>query len=280
VAGPEPSEVTLTGTFLPASTDELLVALHGLGGSIESGYLRRALSAAERAGVACLLLNARGADRSGEDFSHAGLTDDLTAALGSPSLKRFRRIFLLGYSIGGHLALSYATRDPDPRLRSVVALCAPLDLEAGMHAFDRLRAAPYRHHVLDGLKRIYAAVAARKAVPATASEVARIRHILEWDELIVARRFGYTSAWDYYQRESVAPRLQRLAIPALYVAAADDPMVPLTTTRRALFAGAPELSIEVVEPAGHLAFPERLDLGQAGELGLEAQCLGWLRARA
>lgn len=271
--------VRLSGTLLPATGDELLVALHGLGGSTESSYLRRTLVTARQAGMACLLLNARGADLSGEDFSHAGLTDDLSAALGSAELKRFRRVYLLGYSIGGHVALCYATRDPDPRLQAVAALCSPLDLEASMHAFDRWGTAVYRHHVLSGLKAAYRAVARRGAVPATAREVARIRHILEWDELIVARRFDYPSAWEYYQRESVSNRLDELSIPALYVGALDDPMVPPETTAAALSRASARLQVELVAGAGHLAFSSDLDLGQKAELGLEAQCLAWLRAR-
>lgn len=280
VADSERGQVMLSGALARANGEELLIALHGLGGSIESSYLGRALAAARRLGVACLLLNSRGADLSGEDFSHAGLTDDLTGALNSAPLKRFSRVYLLGYSIGGHVALSYATRSPDPRVRGVVALCSPLDLEAAMHAFDRLRTAPYRHYVLSGLKQAYRAVERRHAVPATAREVARIRHILQWDELIVARRFGYASAWEYYQRESVAARLGELSIPALYVGALDDPMVPIETTKHALESAPPALEVELVEHAGHLAFPADLDLGQGATPGLEAQCLGWLRARA
>ena len=107
-----------------------------------------ALAAAERAGMSCILLNVRGADRSGEDISHAGLTEDLQAVFQSPLLAAYRRIYLLGYSLGGHLALRYATEAPDPRLRGVVAVSSPLDLDAAAQAFDRSRWSVYRHHVL------------------------------------------------------------------------------------------------------------------------------------
>ena len=208
------------------------------------------------------------------------MTDDLTAALNSAPLKRFSRVYLLGYSIGGHVALRYATRAPDARVRGVVALCSPLDLELSMHAFDRLRTAPYRHYVLGGLKQAYRAVARRRSVPATARQVATIRHILEWDELIVARRFGYPSAWDYYQRESVASRLDELSIPALYVGALQDPMVPIETTKPALDRAPTVLRVELIDRAGHLAFPANLDLGESAPRGVEPQCLSWLRARS
>jgi hypothetical protein len=165
-------------------------------------------------------------------------------------------------------------------VRAVVALCSPLDLEASMHAFDRRRTAVYRQHVLGGLKDAYRAVARRGPVPATEREVARIRRILEWDELIVARRFGYPSAWEYYQRESVSSHLAALDVPALYVGAKEDPMVPLETTTPVLDRGPAKLAVQIVTRAGHLAFPRDLDLGQHAARGLEPQCLAWLRSKA
>src|SRR5262245_14552544 len=71
---------------------DLVIILHGLGGSSESFYVRRAARAAAAAERSSLRLNCRGADRSGEDFHHAGLTEDIRAVLASPSLANYERI--------------------------------------------------------------------------------------------------------------------------------------------------------------------------------------------
>ena len=64
--------------------------------------------------------NMRGADRSGEDVYHAGTTEDLRAMLRSPALARFRRIHVIGFSLGGHILIRWATEpDRDPPLPPV-----------------------------------------------------------------------------------------------------------------------------------------------------------------
>ena len=84
------------------------LVVHGLGSEIDAPYVVAAAQAAEARGLSCLRLYLRGADRKGEDFYHAGLTADLHAALASPTLASYDRVFVLGYSLGGHVTLRYA----------------------------------------------------------------------------------------------------------------------------------------------------------------------------
>src|SRR5688572_6544442 len=58
----------------------ILVVVHGLGGTLESHYVVEAAAQAERAGLACLRINLRGAGGDGADLYHAGLFSDLHAA--------------------------------------------------------------------------------------------------------------------------------------------------------------------------------------------------------
>jgi predicted alpha/beta-fold hydrolase len=93
----------------------------------------------------------------------------------------------------------------------------------------------------------------------------------------VAPRYGFRSAEHYYAEASVAPRLGSLARPALLVAALDDPMIPPEVLRPALSQEYPLLDVRWLEQGGHVGFPDTIDLGLGGELGLEAQALRWLR---
>src|SRR5262249_41613266 len=67
--------IQLTGRLRHRSSSLLLV-VHGLGSEIDAPYVVAAARAAESAGLSCLRLYLRGADRKGEDFYHAGLTVD------------------------------------------------------------------------------------------------------------------------------------------------------------------------------------------------------------
>ncbi|HXO20847.1 MAG TPA: alpha/beta fold hydrolase [Thermoanaerobaculia bacterium] len=271
VIDPSLGPLRLTGRLREVpGADELLVVFHGLGGSIDSHYMLRATKVAEAAGLSSLRLNARGADGGGEDFPHAGLTADLHAALASPQLARYRRLHLLGYSLGGHVVLRLATEAADARLGAVAAVCAPLDLDLSSTAFDAPWRWPYRRYILDSLKRLYAPVAARRIGRLTVEDVLRIRYLREWDERIVGPRHGFAGAADYYARESVAPRLANLRLPALLLAARHDPMVPAATLRLVLASPAPNLEARWIERGGHVAFPP--------SLGIEAQVIAWLRS--
>ena len=267
VEDPAIGPVRLSGRLWRPSRDgdDLVVMLHGLGGDVDSHYMARGALAAERAGLACLRLNLRGADHNGDDFYHAGLTADVHAALASPELRGYRRIYVLGYSLGGHLALRFATEAGDPRVVRVAAVCSPLHLGRGQAAIDSPGAWLYRRYLIARLVRLYAAVAARhissRRVPMPLSEVARLRKIRDFDEWVVAPRHGFAGADDYYARASVAPRLAALRLPALLVNAAGDPMVRAQAVRPFLGPSVAGLEVRWMAGAGHVGFPRGLDLG-------------------
>lgn len=263
---------------------EIVVLVHGLGGSTESHYMVRGAQAAEAAGLSCLRLNLRGCDRQSHDFFHAGLTADVHAALASEELRRYRRIYVIGYSLGGHVALRLASEEIDRRVAGVAALCAPLDLSLSQQAIDSPVRWPYRRYLLSSLIDIFAAVSARRPQKLTAAQAARIRTIREWDDLVVAPRHGFADAGDYYARASVAPRLGDLRVPSLLVNSEGDPMVPANPVRSVL-RPAPRLEVRWVAGGGHVSFPRRIDIGvntgvEGDAPGVDAQVLGWLRRQS
>lgn len=287
VAGP----VRLSGRFTgldeawgwaPGTPRRAVLVVHGLGGSSDSVYARRAAAAAAAEGLASLRLDLRGSDRRGEDYYHAGLTGDLHAALASPELAGFDELVAVGYSVGGHVVLRFATEAADPRLKAVAAVCPPLALWVSAAHIDRRANALYRNYLLGGMKDIYAAVAARREVPCPPEEARKIRTLREWDERVVAPRHGFAGADDYYARASVAPLIGALRVPALIVATDDDPMVPAAAIRPWLDAGHPLLAFRWLTTGGHLGAYLHVDLGLGFHpaLGLERQLYRWLAAEA
>jgi predicted alpha/beta-fold hydrolase len=204
----------------------------------------------------------------------------LHAALTSPELAQYRDLYVVGFSLGGHLALRLATEAHDARLRAVAAICAPLDLQRSGAALDARRRLAYRRYVLRRLKANYAAVAARRSLPTPLDRVLRVNEIWEWDALTVVPRFGFGSTAEYYQQASVAPQLGALRLPALLVQTENDPMVTAASVRPALGTALPLLDVRWLRRGGHVGFPAALDLGEAAPLGLAPQVLRWLTAHA
>ena len=259
------------------ASDTIVVIVHGLGGSATSYYAGRAALCASRAGIDSLRLNLRGADRGGADYYHAGLTDDLDAALRSTALAGYRNIFLLGYSLGGNMMLRYLAGKPDPRVRAAAAVCSPIDLKPSARAIDRPRGVFYRRHVLAGLKEIYRNVATRRDVPLPVREAARISTIEQWDERIISPRHGFAGAEDYWAQTSACNVLGDIDTPTLFVASERDPMVGIDTLRPWL-QNATRLRRIITSQGGHVGFPQNADLGLGAGGTVEEQIIQWMLA--
>lgn len=253
----------------------LAVLVHGLGGSAHSAYVIKTAQAVARKGWSSLRVNLRGADGAGEDFYHAALVGDLDAALRSEAVARYERVVVLGFSLGGHLALWHGLR-PDPRVTGIVAVCSPLDLAGSSKMIDRRRSSPYRLHVLGSLKQDYAAVARSRDVPYPEAQAQRITTIRDWDHHVVVPRHGFASVDDYYARASVGPRLDALRVRSLYIGGRDDPMVPPSVVdpslEAATAAGVP-LTVRWLDGGGHVGFPP--SAAAAGRT-LEDDSVDWL----
>jgi predicted alpha/beta-fold hydrolase len=272
--------IRLSGLLHPRrGADAAVVIVHGLGGAPGRFYGARAAQAAARAGCASLELALRGADLSGEDFYHAGLVDDLEAALACPELEGYGDLFVLGYSLGGHLALHAAVRSTQSRLRAVVAVSAPIALAPVAEVLDSGSAWLYRRWILAGLREAYRAVARRRPVPTPPERLARVRRFREWDALTVVPRFGFRDVDDYYERASVGARLDCLARPALYVGSERDPVVPPRTVRPFLGGASAALEVRWLRDGGHVGFPRGAASPGGGGTGIESDVMDWLLSR-
>lgn len=273
---PLAGSIELNGRLTRGDAAHLVVLVHGLGGCADSHYMHSFAAHAAQSGLSCLRLNLRGADRSGSDFYHAGLSDDLEQALASHSLAGYQHVYIVGFSLGGHLVLRYATHAGDPRLRSVAAVCSPLHLESAAADIDRPSYWAYRRYLFRGLFEMYAAMQPAYPLAHSLDRVMQARTIREWDALTVVPRFGFADVDDYYTRSSVGPRLSELQVPALLLACEADPMVSARSIRQGLTASAPDLRVAWSKRGGHVALPRQFDVGLGVSGCLEAQVLPWL----
>lgn len=293
---PVTGRVEISGWLTRTGGARLLVVLvHGLGGNAESPYLCQAAQAAAGLGIDTLRLNLRGADPRAGDFYHAGLTAELHAAVADPVLAAYERIAVLGYSMGGHVALRFAAEVEEPRTAAVAAVCSPLHLGTVSAEFDRPSRTLYRSWVLRHLRRCFAELETSGArLPHSYEALRGARTFREWDRLTVAPRFGFASPEEYYARASAASVLDRLRVPCLLVASEIDPVItpraiePFLPAHAEVEAMPPDLTRAARRPvgddrpagftllwhpsAGHVAFP--------GRRALERGLFGWLAAAA
>jgi predicted alpha/beta-fold hydrolase len=253
-----------------APSPQLVVLVHGLGGSAESTYMLATAAQLLRAGIAVARLDLRGAGRGGTSSTqmyHAGRTSDIRTVLaaladqpeassrdGAPSLA------LMGFSLGGNVTLKLLGEPLDGLpVVAGVAVSAPIDLAVGGEHLHNIAFGVYERAMLRGLR----ADVARFAGPLTADERAAInaaRTLAEFDDAFTARQNGWRDAAEYYAVNSSAQYLPHITVPTLVVHALDDPVVPSGPYRSidwtALARGTP-VRRAITEYGGHVGFHQR-----------------------
>ncbi len=228
------TEVRVVLTRRSSAARGTLLAIHGLGGSAESGYMRRLAVQAHSRGWTVARLNLRncgGTEALARTLYNAGQSDDADAALRAiEALHLPRPHVLLGFSLGGNIALRYAGLSGSAcRADAVFGVNPPVDLAACIEAIERSGNALYHAYftrsLCDQLRRIRRV----RAVPGPEAKPRAIGGIRRFDDLFTAPDAGYASAADYYRGASAGPALAGLRRPAMILSAQDDPFVPVST---------------------------------------------------
>lgn len=234
-----------------------VVVLHGLEGSSRAGYTRGILAGATRRGWNGVGLNFRscgGTPPRGAKSYHSGETGDLAFVV---SRLPWRPFYAVGFSLGGNVLLKYLGEQGDRSpIARACAVSPPFDLEAAAMALDSAGAwsAIYRKRFLRSLKRKALRTCARHPGSLDAERVRRARSFAEFDGVVTAKLHGFTDAHDYWTKSSCAQFLPAIRVPALIVAANDDPIVPGATLPRAAIEANPNLTLRFSENGGHVGF--------------------------
>jgi len=210
-----------------------LVAIHGLGGSAESGYMRRtaAQAHARRWAVARInLRNCGGTESLAATLYNAGQSDDADATLRMIEVNGLPRPYaLVGFSLGGNIALLYAGRSGGAcRADAVAGVNPPVDLSACIDAIERPGNALYHAYFTRALCSQLRRIRRVRDVPGPKASPRAVGGVRGFDDHFTAPDAGYADAADYYRGASAAPVLSGIRRPTLIVSAQDDPFVPVS----------------------------------------------------
>ncbi len=169
-------------------------------------------------------------------------------------------MFFAGYSMGGNLVAKMAGEfgtHPPRELRGICAVCPSLDLTACSGASDEPMNLVYKWHFLWRFKRRMRRKA--KLFPDFYRAVGlwTLRTIREWHEAVTAPACGYRDAADYYYQASGLRVVDQIRVPALILAAQDDPLIPIASFRNPRIAANPFITLVTPEHGGHCGFVSR-----------------------
>ncbi len=209
-------------------SDTLLIALHGLEGNADRAYMRGLVRRFKLGVWDVLALNMRGC--SGEPNQqlrayHMGATDDLqTVITHVENLDRYRRVALLGFSLGGNVTMRYLGEKGDSLsklIHKAAVFSVPCHLLTASANFNQLKNRVYLKRFLKTLNEKMHDKA-RRFPDAYQLHIERPRNFDEFDEVFTAPVHGYQGAVDYWTRAGSRDVLHQIKIPALMVNAQDD----------------------------------------------------------
>ncbi len=159
--------------------------------------------------------------------------------------------------MGGNLVLKLAGEwgsDGPPEFRAVVAVCPAIDLAASADALHEPANRIYEYYFLMQLFRRLRLKA--KYFPKN-FDVSRLRGVSTlrlFDDRVTAFYCGFTGADDYYARAAAANVVDRIAVPALVIHAANDPFIRMHPKTLELIAKNPNITYVETADGGHCAF--------------------------
>lgn len=253
----------------------LALVCHGLESSSRAKYVLGMVRASNHAGWDALAMNMRGC--GGEPnllprSYHSGATEDLAAIVAHlQRLARYESIALIGFSLGGNLVLKYAGelgRELPATIRSVAAISAPCDLEAGARRLEHPANWLYQWRFVQGLKARVRLKCRLFPDRFDWREFRGVRSVWEFDEVYTAPVHGFADATDYYRRCSSKPLLERIAVPTLLLSAKDDPFLPEECFPFREASVNPMLRLMVPWFGGHVGFVDEWSCGNYWSEGL------------
>jgi predicted alpha/beta-fold hydrolase len=239
--------------------DRLAILTHGLEGCSTQPYIRGLAVALGAAQWDVLAWNFRGC--SGEPNRllrayHSGETSDLTSVIARAVALGYRRIALVGFSLGGNMVLKYlGEAPPDPAVKAGVAISAPVDLAACARKLDHLWVNRlYLQRFLFSLAAKIEAKAILFPDRIDANGVRKVRSFQEFDDRYTGPMHGFRDAEDYWKQASARQFLSRISVPTLLLQPRNDPFLAPEAFPWDEAEANENLFLEAPESGGHVGF--------------------------
>jgi uncharacterized protein len=238
----------------------VVIIVHGLTGSHESGTVLRLAWECLRQRLRVLRVNLRGCGGSMPDSRrpyHAGGATDIRevlrqAAAWAPNSP----LWLVGLSLGGNIVLKLAGETPPhelPELQQVLAVAPPIDLQRCSDLLNHPHNALYQRTFVRDLTGL-----AQQRARHHGGDAPNYRtdlRLCDFDDAYTAPQLGYGSCAEYYTAASSLPVLGGIRIPTHILAAEDDPIIDAACLRNAQVS--PAVRLQMTRHGGHLGYVTR-----------------------
>jgi len=241
---------------------KLVIVLAGLEGKSHSMYARSSIKHFNDQGWDALGLNYRGC--SGEPNRllrgyHMGASEDVKVVV-EHAIKAhsYEEIVLIGFSLGGNLALKYAGEASHllpKQVKAAIVISAPMDLQASEERMNRW----YNWHYVKWfmLTLNWKANRKKQQYPKQLDSYRGFfmsGNFIYFDTHFTAPANGFASVQDYWEKSSCRSYLANITIPTLIIAAKNDTFLSENCYPLEAAKTNPNLFLEMPKTGGHCAF--------------------------
>ena len=238
----------------------LVILLHGMGGNIQSSYVRILFTAFNKMGYRAVLLHFRCAGDEPNRLSrtyHAGETKDLDYFIQLLNHREpHTQKALVGISLGGNVMLKWlGEKGHKAGIDKAIAVSVPFDLENLVNKLNKGFSKIYQRHLIQKLRNLYSKKK-HQDLPFRIQDLKHVKTFWEFDEIATAPLHGFSSAKSYYQASSCVPYLKAIQVPTLIIHALDDPfMTPKCLPTESQLSM--HVILEIAKYGGHVGFISR-----------------------
>ncbi|MCU0470386.1 MAG: alpha/beta fold hydrolase [Arcicella sp.] len=206
----------------------LVMLSHGLEGDTSRQYMMGMVKHFNTHGFDCLAWNFRscsGEINQTKRFYHSGATDDLDLVVKHAITKGYKKIYLVGFSLGGNLTLKFLGEKGQnlyPEVQKAVVFSVPLHLSSSSKTIGWLYTKRFNKSLIAKIK----AKAQRfPAFDINTSIIPKIKTLKDFDDAYTSQLHGFKDAEDYYEQNSSLYFLDKIAIQTLIINAQNDPFL-------------------------------------------------------
>jgi uncharacterized protein len=239
-------KVSVPTTWKP--TERTIVLVHGLGGSDSSGYMIRLSRKCYENNYKVYRVNLRACGEwkgLSKLPSYAGASADLLHVLQACKKESPEsEITLIGYSLGGNIALKLAGELGDMTSRylaHLIAISPPLDLSDSIRLIMQKKHALYHSYYLKNF-----------SAQVRPWLLASPRSIYEIDQTVIAPHWGYQSAEEYYLKCSSKAFLPAIQIKSDVLLSEDDPFIDLSALQGIVLSR--QVKVWITNTGGHMGY--------------------------
>ncbi len=259
-------------------SDDLVILCHGMEANSERMYMKGMVKIFNENGWDGLAYNFRGC--GGEinrlpRFYYSGDLDDFDLVISHAlNKKNYKRVSLIGFSLGGSLVLNYVGIKGTkiiPEIKNAAALSVPCDYVAGSKLSKTNKL-----YVKIFVKKLLKKLEAKNGILPDNIQVKDYKFVKDFpgfDSLYTAPLHGFESAQEYWEKCSCSQYISNITIPTLLINAKNDPLLcdecfPIEEAKLS-----DKFFLEIPDGGGHLGF---VTFGTKGKYWHEERVLSFI----